>query len=249
MNNATRFYAANLSAALVLLLGYQPIGFAQFDAPQSPRQNIRFYKVNKDLQAGKIRLTDKKVSTQGCHNFIKRVRVHRAVQIGYGYCSLYTEKDCKPASVVSVDQEEDARRTSLLAEGMSWLPVPEDEIYPSLTSNKKPKKESQGVKLASWRCGNDLNKAQLAHEARLSANEVLRLDAVATKASQLAALYQQRANKARKQVNKATEKAALVKKKAVAAGVTFPKPKKSSGKGRKKDGNPIKEKPDAESEE
>jgi len=178
-------------------------------AAVSSRKNVRFYKVNKALQADRIMLTNKKVSQAGCHNFLKKVRVHRMVQTGYMACSIYANKNCEDLSIVTVATEKDPRRTSLATEGVGWYPQSESE---------------RGAKVASWYCGQSLEAKQLEYEAGLSQREVLRLNALAIKAAERAAIAQNKSAKAQKSAAQATANAELVKQHALAAGVIIPVP-------------------------
>ncbi|MBT8115099.1 MAG: hypothetical protein KJP04_06950, partial [Arenicella sp.] len=129
----------------------------QLPAPASPKKSIRFYKVNKQMQGDRVMLTPKKSSSPGCQNFLKSVRVHKAVQTGYIVCLVYAEKDCKHASMVEVAREEKPRRTYFLTEGFAWMPQSDDMRW---------------VKLGSWNCGLELEAEHFAEEAMLAAAEV-----------------------------------------------------------------------------
>jgi len=101
-------------------------------------QTIRFYKINNKDQADKIRFTAKKAGKPGCHNFIKKVRVHRIVQIGYNTCALYSAKNCAAESLVSATRsKEPDQPKGQLAQGYSWFPVDEHK---------------RGARLKSWLC-------------------------------------------------------------------------------------------------
>ena len=100
-------------------------------------RDVRFYKVNKFLQADRIRFTKKRAAQAGCHNFLKKSRVHRAVYFGFGACSLFSQKDCPLDSVIAVAREKDEVSTTVMAEGYSWFPQSE---------------HPQGSKLKSWYC-------------------------------------------------------------------------------------------------
>jgi hypothetical protein len=181
--------------------------FAQDQAPISSNQNIRFYKVNKDMQGDKIMLTKKKTSQLGCHNFIKQARVHRAVQTGFIACSIYQDKDCPLASAVPVANEKDPRRTYLLTEGLGWLPQSEEE---------------RGVKVKSWTCDIDIKADVLGHDAQLAKTEVVRLRVKARQAKELADRALKKADKAKKVSENAAELAAATLKRAIDAGYTPP---------------------------
>ena len=104
-------------------------------------RDVRFYKVNKFLQADRIRFTKKKAAQAGCHNFLKKSRVYRTVQFGFGACSLFSHKGCPLDSVIAVAREKDEVTTTVMAEGYGWFPQ---------------SKHSQGSKVKSWFCSASL---------------------------------------------------------------------------------------------
>ena len=197
-----------LSIGAITMIGLlSNIAFAQDGAPISSNQKVRFYKVNKDMQADRIMLTSKKSTQLGCHNFIKQVRVHRAVQTGFIACSLYEDKDCPLATVVPVASEKEPRRTYLLTEGLGWLPQSEEE---------------RGVKIKSWKCDIDLKPDLLGRDSQLAKAEVVRLRVKARRAKKIAERAQKRADKAKKVSKNAIKLAAAALKRAVDAGYEPP---------------------------
>ncbi len=110
-------------------------------AQSQDHRDVRFYKVNKFLQADRIRFTKKKAKQLGCHNFLKKSRVHKAVQFGYGACSLFSKKDCPLDSVIAIARAKDEVSTTVMAEGYGWLTQSE---------------HLQGSKLRSWYCSASL---------------------------------------------------------------------------------------------
>ena len=103
-----------------------------------PNQKIRFYKINNKEQADKIRFTARKSRKPGCHNFVRKVRVHRVVQIGYNSCTIYSSKNCaEENAVVAIRDKEPNQQKSELSQGYSWFPVDEHK---------------RGARLKSWYC-------------------------------------------------------------------------------------------------
>lgn len=182
------------------------------ESPVSAKKSIRFYKVNKQLQADRIFLTGNKAAALGCQNFLKKVRVHRAVQIGYVACTLYEKKQCDANSIIAVASEKDPRRTSLLTEGKAWF-----------TYSDNPR----GVKLGSWNCAMDIQPEQWGYEARLAAKEAKRLKKVAQLEARKAQQARAKASKAEEFAANATAAAAEIKAKALAAGVEIIEPLKA----------------------
>ena len=101
------------------------------------RQTVRFYKVNKNLQADRLRFTNRAASKPGCHNFIKKTRVHRIVQLGYQSCSFYAKKSCLADSILSAVTEKDKTPMTQLTQGVSWF----------FDQEKK-----RGERMKSWYC-------------------------------------------------------------------------------------------------
>jgi len=101
------------------------------------RKDVRFYKVNKQEQPTRLFFTRKKGRQAGCHNFLKKARVHRVNQFGYQHCSLYTKKDCAPDSITTAIREKDSTPITQLTQGFSWFPESEHK---------------RGKKLKSWSC-------------------------------------------------------------------------------------------------
>ena len=193
--------------AITMIALLTNIVFAQDDAPISSNKKIRFYKVNKDMQGDRIMLTSKKSSQPGCHNFVKQVRVHRAVQTGFVACALFEGKDCPLPTVVAVSHEKDPRRTYLLTEGLGWMPQSEEE---------------RGVKLKSWLCDLKLEADLLGRDSQLAKAEVVRLQVKAQRAKEFAEKAQKKAEKAKKTSEKSIESAAAALKRAIAAGYQPP---------------------------
>ena len=63
-------------------------------------QKIRMYEVNSKLQQRSIVLGGA-VEEAGCHDLLWGKRVYRFVQIGYQWCSLYTQEGCASDSLVT----------------------------------------------------------------------------------------------------------------------------------------------------
>ena len=160
---ADRFLVIQKTALLLtLIVGLCCISQAQASA----RQTIRFYKVDRQVQADRIKFTKKKASKAGCHSFRKKARVYKTVQIGYSWCSVYAKKDCASGSIISVSKQDPAKEdkptprpedsedivgpdnaqselridenlTEEMTEGIAWYPASEHK---------------RGAKIGSWNC-------------------------------------------------------------------------------------------------
>jgi len=94
-------------------------------AAASDRQEIRFYKINKDGITQRLRFTRKKARQLGCHNFLRRARLHRTVQFAFKTCHVYAAKNCRQESIVSFYREKEPEPTTELGQGYGWYPVGE----------------------------------------------------------------------------------------------------------------------------
>jgi hypothetical protein len=104
----------------------------------SPRQDIRFYKINKDKITQKILFTTRKARKPGCHNFVKKVRLHRTVQFAYEQCHVFSKKDCVEDSIMSFHLEKEPELlTTELTQGYGWYPAGD---------------HPRGEKVKSWSC-------------------------------------------------------------------------------------------------
>lgn len=125
----------------IILLSVVTIGFAStvYSAePDSARQTIRFYKVNKDNITQKIVFTNRKARKPGCHNFIKKVRLHRTVQFAYKQCQVFAKKHCAADSIIAFYKKKAPEiKVTDLSQGFGWYPLSE---------------HPRGEKVKSWRC-------------------------------------------------------------------------------------------------
>lgn len=172
--------------------------------PVSSKQSIRFYKANKELQADRVIITADKASNLGCNNFLKKVRVFKALQIGFQSCHLYEKKNCAVGSVVPVNSEKQERHTYILTEGQAWFVQDEDE---------------RGADVRSWSCGMALEEGELRVEMLLANREATRINSdrklAKRKLDKAQAVYDQTV----KDVKESRRYKKLVKSEAVAKGV------------------------------
>ena len=103
----------------------------------SDRQGIRFYKINKDGITQALRFTAKKARKAGCHNFIRKARLHKVVHFEYKICRVYAEKSCLTESIMNFYREKEPAPVTDLSEGFGWHPVGDHE---------------RGEKAKSWFC-------------------------------------------------------------------------------------------------
>ena len=108
------------------------------NAKANDRQRISFYKINKDGITQALRFTARQARKPGCHNFLRKSRLHRVVSFGYEVCHVYSTKSCDTESIMSFYREKEPEiKTTDLAEGFGWFPVGDHK---------------RGEKAKSWYC-------------------------------------------------------------------------------------------------
>lgn len=130
--------SATLTSTLLLSLWVWPSAhvFAE-PKPNSSRQEIRFYKINKDGITQRLRFTTRKSREAGCHNLLKRARLYRAMQFGYHACQVFSEKNCASDALMAFKRDKEDESVNLLTQGYGWYPLGEHE---------------RGEIIRSWRC-------------------------------------------------------------------------------------------------
>jgi len=114
------------------------LAFLATSATAKDRHRISFYKINKDGITQGLRFTARKARKPGCHNFIRKARLHQVVQYRYKVCHVYAKKSCNAESIMSFHLEKEPENpTTDLSEGYAWYPVGEHE---------------RGEKAKSWYC-------------------------------------------------------------------------------------------------
>ncbi len=122
------------SSAVSVLL----IAFISAPSLAKERQRISFYKINKDGITQSVRFVAAKARKPGCHNFIRKTRLHRVVSYRYERCHVYTKKNCDAESILSFHTEKEPEKaTTELIEGFGWYPVGDHK---------------RGERAKSWHC-------------------------------------------------------------------------------------------------
>jgi hypothetical protein len=110
--------------------------------PANAGQKIRMYKINSKLQQTKIVLGGA-VKDAGCHNLVWGKHVYRFTQIGYAWCSVFTEQDCAADSrVIAYWAEGKYKRYNIDST------QPQDKLYPG----SKWIVDSAADDIQSWYC-------------------------------------------------------------------------------------------------
>jgi hypothetical protein len=81
----------------VIGLSFLAICAISFEAFSHDHGKVRIYKLNNKGQLLRQDWLDD-VDEAGCHNTFKSRKAHRFSQIGYEYCTVYAEEDCKNGS-------------------------------------------------------------------------------------------------------------------------------------------------------
>ena len=110
-------------------------------APQAQageRQRISFYKINKDGITQALRFTRGKARRPGCHNFIRKARLHKVVQFQYRQCQVFSQKNCAADSQMQFYRDDEPEiLANNLSSGYGWRPVGDHK---------------RGEKAKSWHC-------------------------------------------------------------------------------------------------
>jgi hypothetical protein len=114
---------------LLSILLFQPT----LDAAMDP--SIRFYEINKRGQQERISVPGR--NDAGCNPFLKKPRSYRFNQVGYEYCTLYTERSCPEGSEIIARWSGDGPETTKLTQGGRWILQGDSE---------------RGIKVGSWNC-------------------------------------------------------------------------------------------------
>ena len=141
-----------LLVLLVVLLcsnSYQT-SYSQTDADtNSPKEKqsssqsvktIRFYRLNNQQQGIRLNISKEKTNLAGCHNLKRRKRVATVIQLGFSYCSLYSEKNCLDESIIHAFHSKQDTFSKKLTQGYGWQ------------TEQITKKDKKGVKVKSWHC-------------------------------------------------------------------------------------------------
>ena len=87
---------------------------------------IRFYSLNKQKQQRELVLVPN-ASEIGCHNLPLTRSIYRVAQVGFTFCEIYREKDCRPGSQHHLrwsGPKKDSSKTELTTQitpGTKWI--------------------------------------------------------------------------------------------------------------------------------
>lgn len=122
----------SLSAAWLLLIACLAVA----PAAQALDPQIRLYKNDKRQGFTKSHYLFGKADNPGCHNLPFRYPVFKATVIKFKSCSLFSEKDCDPASIIPAYWKNKDKSSTKLTRGAHW----------HLSRN------DDNVDVASWSC-------------------------------------------------------------------------------------------------
>ena len=103
-------------------------------------KTIRFYRLNNQQQGIRLNVPKEKANVAACHNFKRRKRIAKVIQIGFSYCSLYSEKNCLDESIIHASHSGQDTFSKKLTQGYGWQ------------TEQITKKDKKGVKVKSWYC-------------------------------------------------------------------------------------------------
>lgn len=115
---------------------FSPISFESASA-QKNRQEIRFYKVNKDGITQRLRFTKRKSKRLGCKNLLLKSRVFKISQFGFKHCVVYNKKDCEEGTEMQFKHSNFDELQTELTQGYGWQPDGE---------------HARGERMKSWMC-------------------------------------------------------------------------------------------------
>lgn len=104
-----------LTASLLLCFGIVMTPIAQALDPQ-----IRLYKIDKKQGFTKSHYLFGKADNPGCHNLPFRYPVFKVTVIKFKSCSLFSEKDCEPASILPAYWKNKDDPSTELTRGAHW---------------------------------------------------------------------------------------------------------------------------------
>lgn len=109
-------------------------GCAGQPASQQPTE-FRMYRANDRLQLDRIPALNE--DEPGCHDMLLTLRVYRVAQIGFEYCTAYSEKNCREGSEIPVSWKNEEAPVTRITQGDRWF----------LVSDHR-----RGADMGSWYC-------------------------------------------------------------------------------------------------
>lgn len=80
---------------------------------------IRLYKMTRDGNSEKYLLFGK-ADNPGCHNTPYEYHVYKVAVLAFKYCSVYSEKDCKPDSILTAYWKKKDKPSTKMKQGTRW---------------------------------------------------------------------------------------------------------------------------------
>jgi hypothetical protein len=111
-------------------------------APQlADAAEIRFYDINRKGQQGEVGFVRNR-DEPGCHNMFGGRDVFRVAQIGFTYCSVYSQKDCPDDEALTMVWKGRVKKNSVRAQPTERL-MPGDLWY---------FQDNEEREIKSWKC-------------------------------------------------------------------------------------------------
>lgn len=81
--------------------------------------SIRYYEINKRSQQERISVRGR--NDAGCDAFLNKPRSFRFNQVGYKYCTLYSERSCPEGSEIIARWSSNGPEVTILNQGGRWI--------------------------------------------------------------------------------------------------------------------------------
>ena len=109
---------------LLISLSLAAVSFSAF----ARKPEIRLYKMTLDGNSEKYLLFGK-ADNPGCHNTPYQYKVYKVAVLAFKTCSVYSEKDCQPDSVLPAYWKKKDKASTKMKQGTRWyLAQDESEV-------------------------------------------------------------------------------------------------------------------------
>ena len=129
-------YRKLVAAVVWALAGAVPLGVPSPPVVADNHASMRMYKLNSKGQLNRVRWL-KNVGEAGCHGGDRAREVSKFAQIGFLYCTLYADPDCREGSELTAMWDgEDYKRAEIdvsqpqvrLLRGTEWVLDPNENV-------------------------------------------------------------------------------------------------------------------------
>jgi hypothetical protein len=110
-------------------------GLMMLSAAPSWAADFRIYRANEQLQLDRVPAMNE--DEPGCHDMLLTITVYRVAQIGYEYCTVYSERNCEEGAEIPVSWKKEEEPVKRFTQGDRWFLIGD---------------EPQGHAMGSWYC-------------------------------------------------------------------------------------------------